>query len=306
MKKTLKKNPIVICCYNRHKHLKKLIDSVKHLKNRQFYFISDGPKDDIDNLNVRKVRNLISNLKIKHKKFFFKKNIGLPNIFVKGISKVFKIEKQVIILEDDTIPSKSFFKYCDVLLEKYKNNKKISQISGCNLKNEISKKYKYDYFFSKYSNIWGWATWKNRWDDNDIKFSNFERFISSKYFHELCNIDKEYKFWKKYFKIHKYDRQKAKDWDYSWTYTNFKKKRVSIVPKKNLITNIGYDIKSGENPSKSYNLKNFYISFPLNHPQKIERNLTYDNFCAKNIYSIPNLSWRIKKKLTKLINLKKL
>ena len=54
MKKTLKKNPIVICCYNRHRHLKKLIESVKHLKNRQFYFISDGPKDDIDSLNVKK------------------------------------------------------------------------------------------------------------------------------------------------------------------------------------------------------------------------------------------------------------
>ena len=156
----------------------------------------------------------------------------MPNIFIKGISKVFKIEKQVIILEDDTIPSKSFFKYCDNLLEKYKYNYKISQISGCNLKNKISSKNKNDYFFSKYSNIWGWATWKNRWDDYDIKFSNFEKFISSKYFHKLCNIDTEYKFWKKYFKIHKYDKKRAKDWDYSWTYTNFKKKEFLLFQKK--------------------------------------------------------------------------
>ena len=133
MKKTLKKNPIVICCYNRPEHLKKLIKSIKHLKRRKFYFISDGPKNSLDNVNVERVRDIIKNLKLDHKYFFFKKNIGLPNIFLKGISKVFKIENQVIILEDDTIPSKSFFKYCDVLLEKYKNYNKVSQISGCNL-----------------------------------------------------------------------------------------------------------------------------------------------------------------------------
>ena len=305
MKKTLKKNSIVICCYNRPKHLKKLINSIKDIKDRKLYFISDGPKNEEDNLNVNKVRNLINSLKFNKKIILFKKNIGLPNIFIKGISQVFKFEKQIIILEDDTIPSKTFLKYCDTLLDKYKDNKIISQISGCNLKTELTSKEKEDYFFSKYSNIWGWATWKDRWIHYDAKFSNFEKLVRSKYFKELCNIKSEYKFWFKYFGIHKYDKTRAKDWDYAWTYTNFKKKRVSIVPKLNLIKNIGDDVKSGENPKKSYKLRTFNFKFPLKHPDIIKKNLNYDNFCANNIYSIPKLSWRIKKKIIKLFKIKK-
>ena len=73
MKKTLKKNSIVICCYNRPKHLKKLINSIKDIKDRKLYFISDGPKNEEDNLNVNKVRNLINSLKFNKKIILFKK-----------------------------------------------------------------------------------------------------------------------------------------------------------------------------------------------------------------------------------------
>ena len=47
---------------------------------------------------------------------------------------------------------------------------------------------------------------------------------------------------------------------------------------------------------KSYKLRTFNFKFPLKHPDIIKKNLNYDNFCANNIYSIPKLSWRIKKK----------
>lgn len=302
MKKTLKKNSIVICCYNRPNHLKKLIRSIKHLKNRRFYFISDGPKNDYDKVKVKEVRKIISNLKFDHKDLLLEINIGLPNIFIKGISWVFKFEKQVIILEDDTIPSKSFFQYCDILLEKFKFNKRISLVSGCNLKVSLNSKIKHDYFFSKYSNIWGWATWKNRWHHYDKKFLGLENFLNSKYFFNLCQHKPEFSFWKKYFKIHKYNNHNSGDWDYAWTYTNFKKKRLSIVPKKNLIRNIGFDIGTGINPKKSFNLRNSNIIFPLKHPSDIKRNLIYDDFCGMNIYSIPKLLWRIKMKILTIFN----
>ena len=69
-------------------------------------------------------------------------------------------------MEDDCVPSKDFFKFCNLLLEKYKNDNRISQISGNNFLN--FKKYKRrnldSYFFSKLTSSWGWATWKNRWE----------------------------------------------------------------------------------------------------------------------------------------------
>ena len=81
----------------------------------------------------------------------------------------FQYQKEIIVLEDDIIPTKSF-KFCDNLLIKYKKNKKISHITGCNVNDKITRNLKNNYFLSKYSNIWGWATWKDRWSDYDNNF----------------------------------------------------------------------------------------------------------------------------------------
>ena len=106
-------------------------------------------------------------------------------------------------------------------------------------------------------------------------------------------------FWKKYFNLHK-NKRFFGTWDYAWTFTNFKKKRLSIVPKKNLITNIGFDIKTGENPKKLKNLHKFNLNFPLIHPNIENRYTKYDDYCARNIYSLPKFIWRLKKKFSKL------
>ena len=35
--------------------------------------------------------------------------------------------------EDDCVPEVGFFRYCDLMLKKFKRNKDIAHISGCNL-----------------------------------------------------------------------------------------------------------------------------------------------------------------------------
>jgi hypothetical protein len=152
------------------------------------------------------------------------------------------------------------------------------------------------YFFSKYSNIWGWATWANRWKDYDNNFTHLTQLLNSDYVKKIISTKAEYLFWKKYFYIHKKNMTKG-TWDYAWTYTNYIKKRLSIVPKNNLINNIGFDFGSGVNPQKLKNLKKTEINIQLKHPKKIRRNLIYDQYTSKNIYSIPNFWWRVKKKL---------
>ncbi len=295
------KSNIVIFCYNRPRHLKKLFNSLDKIKDRKFYIISDGPKNNNDNYFINQVRNQIkvSNLNFKKKKLF-NKNIGVRKIFGLGLKWIFKFEKQIIILEDDIIPSQSFFRFCDKMLFKYKNKKKISQITGCNINDRLTRKLNHSYFFSKYSNIWGWATWKDRWKDYDNNFNKLNFLINSKNFERSCLNTNEFKHWKKYFYIHKKDR-KIGTWDYAWTYTNFLKQRLSIVPKMNLIKNIGYDNATGKNPNKLKKLKAKSINEKIKHPKIIKQNLTYDLYSSINIYSIPKTLIRIKKKFELLI-----
>ena len=303
----MKKTNIIIFCYNRPIHTKKLLLNLNKIQNRKIYVVSDGPKSKSDKNLVNKVRETINktNLNVT-KKIFFKENIGVRKIFKIGLDWVFKFEKKIIILEDDILPSRSFFPFCDKLLLKYKNNKKISQIAGCNINDKITKNYNNSYFYSKYSNIWGWATWKDRWDNYDNNFVKLKNLINSKSFVNYCSSYREYFFWKKYFSIHS-KNENIGTWDYAWTYTNFLKKRFSIVPKNNLIRNIGFDVATGKNPKKLSNLKKKNISLKLKHPKLINVNMDYDNYSSAKVYSIPSLKWRIKKKLFsifQLINIK--
>ena len=293
----MKKTSIIIFCYNRPRHLKKLINLLKEIKNRKIYIICDGPKNNKnDTIVVKKVRKLINctNLKIS-KKNFLEKNVGVRKIFSIGMDWVFKYENKIIVLEDDIIPSHSFFSFCDILLNKYKNIKKISQITGCNVNDKITKNLKETYFLSKYSNIWGWATWKDRWKAYDNNFKNLNNLLNSNFFRKLCPSKNENKFWRKYFNIH-YKNKSIGTWDYAWTFANFYKKRLSIVPKYNLIKNIGFDIGSGINPKKLSKLKKKEINFSIKHLKILSTNNEYDKYCSSAIYSIPKLTWRIKKK----------
>lgn len=291
------KTNIIIFCYNRPLHLKKLLTKIREIKKRKIYLISDGPKNIKDKIKVNLVRKEIKKSNIKFfKKKYLKKNVGVRKIFELGLNWVFKYQREIIILEDDIIPAKSFFKFCDHMLSKYKENKNISQITGCNVNDKITKNLKNDYFLSKYSNIWGWATWKNRWSDYDNNFKNVKNLINSKKFINSCLSINEYKFWKKYFIIH-YKNKNIGTWDYAWTYTNFLKERYSIVSKINLIENTGIEEGTGKNPKKLKNLKKKEIKKKILHPKKLTINNTYDLYSSNNIYSLPKILWRIKNKL---------
>ena len=127
MSSKIKKTNIIIFCYNRPKHIKKLILNLNKIKNRKIYVVCDGPKSKSDKNFVNKVRKIINNSNLNiSKKIYFESNIGVRNIFKIGLDWVFRFEKQIIILEDDILASKSFFSFCDKLLIKYKNKKKIT------------------------------------------------------------------------------------------------------------------------------------------------------------------------------------
>lgn len=292
--------PILLITFRRPESTKIILQIIKKINPRILYIISDGPRNKNDNVDIIKCRKIINSINwCKVKKKFFKKNIGLKYIGPLSLDWVFSNEKEIIVLEDDTIPNKSFFYFCEIILNKYCNNKKISQVSGTNILNsDYIKNYPKSYFFSKYSNIWGWATWKDRWIDYDYRMNNWKKFKNKLL--KQCYSKPEYTWWKKMFDI-AYYKKNYNNWDYQWTYINFLKKRYSIVPKRNLITNIGVTKSSGENPSKVFNLRNFEITFPLKHPKNIFINKNLDRKICDKIYSMPKLSYRIKNKLKKYL-----
>ncbi|MBR1396888.1 MAG: hypothetical protein IJ563_05075 [Selenomonadaceae bacterium] len=88
-------------------------------------------------------------------------NMGCKNRIVSGINWVFEQTEELIILEDNCVPDLSFFRFCQELLEKYRNDNRVLSIAGSN--HDEFEYFDESYAFSKFSSPWGWATWKRAW-----------------------------------------------------------------------------------------------------------------------------------------------
>lgn len=290
--------------YRRPENTIFILNILKKFKQKNIFVFNDGLKIKQHLLDHSKTRNVILSFRKKnHIKIIFpKKNLTQKNNLPFAISQVFKKFDRVIILEDDCIPNKFFFKFCNELLEKYKNDNRISQISGNNFLNfrKFKRRNKDSYFFSKFTSSWGWATWKNRWESSyDSKINLWPKIKKEKWLDDIFNNKKSYTFWTKAF-----DRRFKElddDWDRPWTLANLINNRLSIFPNKNLICNIGDDNYAlHSNPKKWNNLQLENLKFPLIHPKIVCEDKLVDNFLTDEGFSTPKLYYRIKNKIKKI------
>ena len=142
------KKPVLLLTYKRPKTTKIILNKILSIKPKNLYIFQDGPKknfSEYDGVEYKKTFDLINSIKSKNKNikinfYSFKKNIGQRYIADKILNIVFKKEKEIIFLEDDTYPENAFFKYCSSMLNTFENDDDIYHISGCNLYYGLHKK----------------------------------------------------------------------------------------------------------------------------------------------------------------------
>jgi hypothetical protein len=284
--------PILFIVFNRLDTTKKVFEQIKEVKPIKLYVASDGPRNEAEKEKVMQVRNFIINnvdWRCDIKTRFRDKNLGVgfgPN---DAIDWFFSYEEEGIILEDDCLPSISFFHFCSELLDKYRNNKKIAVIQGFNP--FPNKDYPYSYFFSKYDLKWGWATWRDRWQYQDMYTKDWPHIKKTDFLDRIAKDNVVKSFWTSIFEqVH---RNPSIAWDTQFTYQLFKKNLLTITPKQNLILNIGYG-KGATNttwiPVHLKELKLEELDFPLIHPEDIKINEEYDKLIEKVQFNINHLS----------------
>jgi hypothetical protein len=92
-------------------------------------------------------------------------------------SSIFSIVDRCIFLEDDVLVSVSFFRYCEELLEKYRDDLRVHYISGMNYLGKYSGPNS-DYFFSGEGSIWGYATWKRTIELQNLNYRKDEYIMN--------------------------------------------------------------------------------------------------------------------------------
>ncbi len=291
---------VLFLVFNRLDTTKQVFASIRQAKPPRLYIASDGPRKNVSDeiKNVEQVRSyILENIdwQCEVKTLFRDKNLGCKYAVSSSIGWFFENEEQGIILEDDCLPSNSFFWFCDDLLEKYKDNLKIGQICGCNFQRGISRGDA-DYYFSVYGLIWGWASWRNRWENYDVELTNLG---NSDFLNHTFDNQKTIRYWKEIFKSMK--KKLIDTWDYQWTLQLFKQNQLNIIPNVNLVKNIGF----GENATHTVyenefsNIDNFEIDLSK-HPQDISPDKEADNFLSKIMFNKKPIHIRLINKIRKL------
>lgn len=278
------KTPVAIIIFNRYDNAIQVFQKVKKMQPSDFFVIADGPRQNKVGEKekceeARSIVNLVDWPCTVHK-IFSDENMGCAKRVTSGLNEVFKTVETAIIFEDDCIPSESFFPFCDELLERYKDNEKIMLISGNN-KTLTNKTVDESYFFSKQVLIWGWATWRRAWQNMDLQMSAWPKLKKEKLVNTLYKKSSWRYYWRSSFDY--VYKGRTNSWAFPWVLSVWNANGLSVIPKVNLIRNVGFSEDATHTSGKSIFEKLDYseLDFPLSHPEKIERNEKMDSLEMK-------------------------
>jgi len=195
---------------------------------------------------------------------------------------MFASEEMGIVLEDDDVPSQSFFPFCKELLERYRYDDEISMICGMN-NTGISHHIDTSYLFTMKGSIWGWASWKRVIDTWDETYS----WLDDPKKLNLIRSQMDARWYNSYIRTAKYHRSTGKaHYESILAASAFLHKRLNIVPRYNMITNIGISKESTHSESdvntlpkkirRLFYAQRYEIDFPLIHPQKRVRDFRFE------------------------------
>lgn len=289
---------VLFLVFNRLDITRQVFEAIRQAKPPRLYMAADGARENKEGEaeKVQAVRDYVMeniDWECEVKTLFREKNLGCKYAVSGAITWFFENEEQGIILEDDCLPSQSFFWFCEELLERYKDDMRVWLISGDNFQNDIQRG-EASYYFSKFSHIWGWASWANRWSAYDVEIQSFELFERQ---NKIASVfaDKKYQeYWLSVFK--QVFQGKIDTWDYQWTYTVLSNSGLSALPNKNLISNIGFGPDATHTKSldsEHSRVPRVELPEPIKHPFFIVQDLDADIFTASRMFKNHNLFMRV-------------
>jgi hypothetical protein len=294
--------PILFIIFNRTDTSFRVFEEIKKIKPQKLYLFSDAPRSNVANelekcLLTREI--ILKNIDwdCDCKTNFQQVNTGARYAIGNAVNWLFENEEYGIILEHDCLPNSSFFYFCEKLLIKYQFDERVMHIGGNNFL-EHSLKLESDYYFSRFSLIWGWATWKRAWKPYyDVEMENLPQFVEQNILGQVfLEINKR----KTIFRFLEMTLKKQLNtWDYQWSMAIWSNHGLSICPSINLVKNIGFDADAIHTKNPNHPLSNLptYSLEVHKHPLFMAFNDEADEKTYKKLYYVSSygkFKYRIK------------
>lgn len=293
--------PVLLILFNRPRYATRVLDQVRRARPARLYLAVDGGRDPgkhpDDARLIRKCRDLTAAVDwpCEVSTRFSETNQGCGRGPSNAITWFFSQEKAGIILEDDCVPGATFFRYCAEMLERYADVPEVMHISGNNFAAAHAKKIYggLSYGFTRYAQVWGWATWARAWEafDYDVacirdadpaifRAAGIDRLRQAAHHRRVLSV---------------LGRHRHDVWDYQWQYAVMKRRGLCVSPAVNQVTNIG----TGDDATHTGNLvsvESRALSFPLAHPPKAAESAEINRLYARSMLGSP---WRYRGKALK-------
>ncbi len=266
MKPYLVDVPVLMIFFIRPDTFQQVFDRVREVRPSKLYLCQDGPRpnrpDDID--NIAKCRAIAENIdwECEVHKNYSEINYGCdPNVY-RGLKWIFEQEDRMIMLEDDAVPSLSFFPFCKEMFERYENDTRIHMISSFNLAEQWD--CPYDYFFSYTGTMsGGWGMWRRSWEQRnetlDIVNDDYAVKLFKSYYKPWYAANCEINSLKRRFGEIKREN-KITTFESVVGIGRLFNAQMSIIPARNMLNNIGMTANATHGTS---NLKH--------HPRKVQK-----------------------------------
>lgn len=270
--------PIALFVYNRPRHTKNLIDSLR--KNREaaesdLIIISDAPKHE-KVTGVQEVREYIKSLTGFRSVRIIERseNYGLARNIIGGVTALLEESDRLIVLEDDLIVSPYFLSYMNDGLNLYAGDEQVGSIHGYvyPVKEQLP-----ETFFLRGGDCWGWATWKRAWSFFEPDGRKLLSEIKKRGLIRDFDLNNAYPYYRM---LQKQVQGKNSSWAVRWHASLFLRDMLTLYPGSSFVNNQGAD-DSGTH-LKSTNVFEVPVAQSYNEIEKIS---TEESEAAKNSFS---------------------
>lgn len=268
--------PVLLIFWERPDVLRETFNAIKQARPSTLLLWQDGPRGEAGVKDIEECRKIVEDIDwdCKVYRMYNEVNYGCDPSTFYAHKWAFSIVDRCIVLEDDVVPSQSFFRFCEEMLEKYKEDTRINKICGMNQVKTL--KCEDSYLFSSVSSVWGWATWKRVAETWDEEYA----FLQDEKAMRLLEQTRKDKAYKNYLLVCKQHKKSGRaHWETIQTFSRNLNSQINIIPAKNLIHNIGLGNKSTHSNTQLNCLPKavreaFYcdsqeLEFPLKHPKYV-------------------------------------
>lgn len=280
--------PVAFIIFNRPNTTAQVFAEIARARPPQLLVIADGARSDHpgEAQLCAATRAIIERVDwdCDVKTNFATHNMGCRQRVSSGLDWVFDTVEMAIILEDDCLPDPSFFRFCEELLEKYRDDERVGQISGVNF--QLGRRRTTDsYYFSRFNHIWGWASWCRAWNNYDVNLAAWPQARNGGWLQDILHDSHQARYWSRLF-------QRVADgeidtWDYQWMFACWVNSALTILPNVNLISNIGFG------PAATHTTRDNQfaamdtetIQFPLHHPEFVIRDRQADQVTINRMFN---------------------